>query len=128
MPLDREGVIKLGYSWREVDAGDYLPPTYQPPEVITAVGDEATKEIMACRISGKNFRLQKAELALYRKLSIPPPDCCFDQRHLARHEKRNRRQIYNRTCSECGAAILSTIPPDSKSAVPCERDFQNALN
>ncbi len=127
MPLAREQALKLGYGWREDDASEYQAATSAPPEEIFSTPDDVTKEIFACAVSGRNYRLQKAELALYRKLSLPIPDRCFDRRHAERQSKRNKRRIYERKCAECGSVILTTVPPENPAPVLCERDFQNAL-
>ena len=83
--------------------------------------------VLACEVTGKNYKLQKPELELYRKMKLPVPRLCPDERHLRRLKLRNARKLYHTKCATSGRAIVTSIPPDSGMKVLCEEEFLESL-
>lgn len=71
---------------------------------------ELTKQILICEVSGRPFRLQKAELEFYRKMNIQMPRKHPDIRHEERMWLRPWRTLYLRDCDKCGKEMLSVYP------------------
>jgi len=71
-------------------------------------------------VTGKNYKIQKAEQKFYDKMHLPTPHKCPDQRYAERIAKRNPRVLYDRTCAECSANIQTTYAPDRPEKVLCE--------
>lgn len=126
-PLTREEALKRGYRWQDPDKREYLPATFQPPDNIEAVPDGVLQELLCCERSGVNYKIQKAELAFYRKLQLPVPNISPNERFLDRLKRRNPRKLYQRSCSRCSAPIFTTCSPDRPEAVLCEVDFQREV-
>ncbi len=122
-PLTKEEALKLGYSWRDEVPADYQPSKFVIPERIEDVGDEILGEILACKTTGRNYKLQKAELAFYRKMKLPIPTLCPQERHKKRVASRNPRKLLTRPCAECGQEVTTTINEHTSSKVLCETDY-----
>lgn len=127
-PLTKADAIKRGYSWRNEEEKEYQPSSYRIPETIAEVNDDILAEVLACDTTGKNYKIQKPELGLYRKMNIPIPRLCPDERHFRRLKMRNSRELFKRTCSASGKEIFSTIPPSSPIHVYSEEEFLKQLD
>jgi hypothetical protein len=110
-PLTKPEVEKFGWKWRNDDKKEFQPQTVQIPKEINEVPDTVCSEILACEITGKNFRIIPQELAFYKKMHLPTPRRHPDQRHKERIEKRNPRKLFNRNCDKCGKQIVTSYPP-----------------
>ncbi len=119
-PITKEEATERGWNWREKDPRDYLPQTYAVPDIISEVGDDVLKEILACATCGKNYRIIAKELAFYRQKNLPLPLHCFDCRHTARRSKRNPRVLFDRECMKCQTPIRTTYAPERQEIVYCE--------
>jgi len=126
-PMTREEVLKKGWNWKEIDKKDYMPQKYSVPAFIEDVPDSIINEVLACKNCGKNFRIQHAELNLYRKLSLPIPNKCYDCRHMERMSLRNPRRLWDRKCKQCGVEIKTSYSPDRIEQVYCEKCYLQAL-
>ena len=60
--------------------------------------DELLAGIIKCEVTGKPFKIIKAELLFYIENSLPIPTKHPDQRHKERMELRNPRKLYERYC------------------------------
>ena len=120
--------MKRGYQWREEPSADYQPSTVEIPDSIEEVSDDILKGVLSCEVTGKNYKLQKQELAFYRKLNLPVPRLCPDERHTRRLKLRNGRQIFERNCDASGQPIITTIPPDSPAKVLSAKEFLEAID
>ncbi len=126
-PLTKAEAIQRGYCWHEEEEREYQPSTFVVPETITEVADDVLQATLACEATRKNYRIQKSELGFYRKMELPLPRLCPDERHFRRRRKRNGRVLYSRRCEGSNQEILSTIPPGSPIQVYCEEEFLQRL-
>jgi len=125
LPLDRAAVEQRGWTWREETArARYDGPAVTIPSRIEEVDDSICDKILTCSVTGKNFRIQKAELKFLKKMNLPLPRVCPEERRRLRMTRRNPRQLFDRTCAECGTKIMTTFAPDRPERVLCERCFQ----
>ena len=127
-PMSKEEILERGYKWADEDKRDYQSQTYQIPEAITDVPDNICSEILTCENCGKNYKIQKAELAFYRKQNLPIPRKCPDCRHAERIGLRNPRKLWERTCDKCSVEIQTTFAPDRTEKVYCEKCYLEAVN
>lgn len=119
---------KLGASWKEDDTiNRYEGPKIAVPTNINDVTDDILKQILTCTQCGKNYKIIRNELELYRKLQIPVPLKCFDCRHKARIHLRNPRKLWQRTCGKCSTPIQTTYAPDRPEKVYCEPCYLKAV-
>ena len=127
LPLTKEEALWRGYQWKDEDRREYAPSSYKVPDAVGDVPDTIVSETLACEESGKNYRIQKTELAFYRKLNIPLPLLCFDERHLRRLKRRNSKRLYERKCAVSGVPLLTTFAPDRPEMIVSDVEFAKLL-
>lgn len=111
LPLTKEQVLDRGLKWRDPDPKEYKQSSYQIPDDINNVPDSICNEVLACKNSGKNYKIIPQELEIYKKLQIPIPGICFQERHLKRMKKLNSHKTYKRQCAKTGKAMTTTYSP-----------------
>ena len=130
-PLTKEEALKQGFNW-----SDYEPPTPQVSKTIPAdrlpdriedIPDDILNWAIICEVSGKPFRIVKAELDFYRKHKLPIPRRHPDQRHLDRMSLRNPRKLFERKCDKCGVDMQTTYAPDRPEIVYCETCYRQEI-
>lgn len=121
--LTKETAIGQGFLWKD-DAGTqqdkYLGPVIAVPDSIDQVKDDICNQIILCEVTKKPFKIIPQELAFYKRMNIPIPRLCPDERHRCRLKLRNPRYLWNRTCAKCGKDIETSYHPDRKEVVYCE--------
>ena len=125
-PLDKDGAVSKGLKWQ-----DNLPSTTgketitwdKIPEDIADVPDSIIDEVLACEITGKNFRITKQELLFYKTFRIPIPRLHPDVHHKMRMDSRNPRKLWKRECGKCGEEIETTYAPEKQEKVYCEKCY-----
>jgi len=122
-PMTQEEVLAAGLRWRDKDAHEYKAQTYVVPDRISDVADEICGEILACEITGKNFRVIPQELAFYKQFGLPIPQRCPDQRHADRFAMRSPYQIVEQACGKCGGGVQSSHPVENGWKVYCEECY-----
>jgi len=130
-PLSREEAEAAGYTWDDYET----PPPDVPvvleaadlPDNIKDVGDDILDAAIKCEVMGKLFKLTKRELKFYRRVGLPVPRRCPEQRHLDRFALRNPRQFYDRRCDKCDCKLRSTYAPDRPETVYCEKCYMEVL-
>ena len=122
-PLSKEGALAKGFPWQESDPKDYQVQTYVVPDHIRDVPDTITKEILACKVCGKNYKIVVQELQFYQKFNLPIPRHCFNCRHQGRMNQRNPGQLWQRECSKCQTSIKTTYSPERPEKVYCEKCY-----
>ncbi|MFA5947570.1 MAG: hypothetical protein WC806_01175 [Candidatus Gracilibacteria bacterium] len=126
-PLTKEQAVAQGFKWKDKEKKEYQPQKYKVPELIKDVPDDIIKEVLACAKCGKNYRIAKEELNLYRKLNLPIPQKCYDCRHLDRMSLRNPRKLWDRKCSKCGMEIKTTYSTQRPETVYCEGCYLESI-
>ncbi len=103
-PLKKEEVLSRGWKWRETE--DHY-------------ADASIGKVLKCEVSGRPFRLVKAEEDFYKKMNLPVPQRCFEERVRMRLALRNPRKIRQTVCEKCGKKVETTCPVDVKH-IYCE--------
>lgn len=127
MPLSKEKALAKKYRWKDDDPQDRKPCSNSPTDHITEVEDSIVKEVFACELCEKNFKLIQQEITLYRRQGIPVPAVCPLCRHMKRMGLRNPRRLWERTCMDCGISIKTTFAPDLPERVYCEACYHREL-
>ena len=83
-PVDENFAKKFNWRWQPIDKKEYQPSNFEIPDNISDVDDSIFNEILACAKTGKNYKIVPKELAFYRKMNIPVPIFCPDERHIRR--------------------------------------------
>ena len=89
-PLTKEEAVSLGFSWRDPDPKEFRKQTYQIPDSSLEVTEDITKQVLACEKTGKNFRIEVKELEYLKKMGLPIPRFCPDERYSQRMKRRFR--------------------------------------
>jgi hypothetical protein len=119
-PSTKSEAVKKGYGWKDDDKKDFASQTYKIPDNIDDVQDNILDEILACEQTGKNYKITPHELNFYRKLKLPIPRKCPEQRYLDRHNLKQPRQLWARTCAKCNKDIQTVYSTDRPETVCCE--------
>jgi len=123
--MDEETAEKLGYGWSGETLGSFGKETCtwdKMPDQIENTLDTA-KEIFACTVCQKNYKIIKEEFDFYKKQKIPLPRLCPNCRHLNRKAKLNPKTLYLRTCASCPQKFQTTYAPDRPETVLCEECY-----
>lgn len=119
----KEQAIARGYRWRDTDGKYFLQQKMLIPDDIEDVSDAFTKEILACTMCGKNFKIIIQELNLYRKMDIPIPEQCSDCRYSARLRYRTPLQMWQRACIKCSKMVQTSFAPNRPEIVYCQECY-----
>jgi hypothetical protein len=128
-PMTKEEILSRGWRWKEDNSKTkYEGPVYEIPDSIYDVPDEICKKILTCEATKKNYRIEKFELEFYRKMGLPIPRFCPNERHRKRFLIVNPRQLWMRKCDKCDIEIQSTFAPERPEKVFCEKCYLDAIN
>ncbi|MDP4007671.1 MAG: hypothetical protein Q8P68_00600 [Candidatus Peregrinibacteria bacterium] len=124
-PLNREEVLARGNMWKEADAiAKYQGPKVEIPDNITDAPEDICSQILTCEVSGKLYKVIPQELRFLRKMNLPIPRRCPDQRHADRMARRNPRVLYQRQCAKTHKEIWTTYSPERPEKVYCEEAYR----
>lgn len=128
LPLNKEEILSRKLNWREPDQKEYRESNYQIPDKIQDSDPSICQEILACVNTGKNYKILAKELEAYKKLNIPIPRICFDERHKNRMKKLNPYKTYKRKCAKTGQEIITTYSPERPETVYSVEAFLEEVN
>ncbi|MDP4008469.1 MAG: hypothetical protein Q8P68_04740 [Candidatus Peregrinibacteria bacterium] len=118
-PLTEEDALNRGFKWRAKDPKNYLPQNYTLP----VSSNDICEKILACEVTGKNYKIIPQELKFYKEMDLPIPRKCPEQRHLDRLQLQNPRHLWNRSCDKCSSPIQTTYAPDRPEKIYCEKCY-----
>lgn len=72
-----------------------------------------------CRVSGKEFVIDQQDQEFYRKMDVPLPTLCPEERQRRRMSWRNEYNLHYRKCDLCSKQIVSMYDSDSEFTVYC---------
>ncbi|MFA4891385.1 MAG: hypothetical protein WC604_03485 [Candidatus Gracilibacteria bacterium] len=129
-PLTKTEALARGYKWRDEEKKDFKPPTLATaniPDNIAQAPDSSTSpisdEILACEVTGKNYKITPQEFKLYKRQNIPIPRRHHDTRYQDRLIFRHRRTLFNRTCPNCNTQTLSVFNEQDPEKILCEKCY-----
>ena len=127
-PLAKDEVSARGWLWRDLPKSyEHTGPVYHLPDSRQAASADMTKEVLACKTTGKNYRLVKQELSFYEKLNLPLPKECPAARHARRLNQRNPLRLEQRSCAVTGEKVYSSYPVSRCSRVFSDKAYLEAL-
>jgi len=127
-PLPRDEAVRRSWHWHAEEKKEkYLGPPAVIPDDIREVADDICDQILICEATKRPYKIIPQELRFYRKLHLPLPRKCPDQRHLERLALRNPRKLWDRACAKCGEAILTSYAPERPERVLCEQCYLAAV-
>lgn len=126
-PLSKEQVLKLGLKWKDAEEKKYVASSLDVPDNIRDVNENILKAVLSCEVSGKNYKVLKQELDFYKKMNLPIPRKCPDERYKERLALRPPYKLWDRTCSKTGKPIKSCYDPDGPEKVYSEEAYLGAV-
>ncbi|MFN8389142.1 MAG: hypothetical protein U0136_02490 [Bdellovibrionota bacterium] len=140
MPLTKIPAKMMGFNWDDSDRAlrpsDLLGDAEHEPEELYSDVPEHSEDVdlgklgstvYICSMSSKPFQLLPEEMALYRRLGLPPPAHCFEQRHLERLSRLTPHALSSRNCSVSGEEILTAVPTKWKQPVVSTGNWADGL-
>ena len=123
-PLSKKEAIENGWKWKDEEKrAGYQGSEVKIPENIQEVSDDICKQILTCKVTGKNYKIIPQELEFYRKMQLPIPRKCPNQRYKERLSLRNPRKLWVRSCMKCQKEIQTSYAPDRPETVYCEECY-----
>ncbi len=127
-PLSKDEAFAKGYKWKDDEEADFSDvskkiPASKLPDTIDTIPDDILNWAIACHASGELFKIQRAELDLYRRMHFPIPHEHFLVRHKKRSNMRNPRKLWDRNCAKCKKEIQTSYDPDRPEIVYCEECY-----
>lgn len=126
-PISKEEARSFGSSWRDLDEREYQKQTFIIPDSINEISDSITQNILACSVTGKNYKILPQELSFYRRMGLPIPRKSPEQRMKERIGRKNPRILYNGTCAQCRMDLVSPYATDREKNVFCEDCYLKVL-
>jgi len=122
--LEESEAKQRGFAWKSDDeANSYQGPRASVPDNIDEVKDDIVDQILTCEVTGKLYKIIPGELAFYRKMKLPIPKRCPNERHKNRLAMRTPQILWSRTCSLCGKNIETVYAPNSPEIVYCDECY-----
>lgn len=75
--------------------------------------DENGGQWRSCRLSGQKFYVRPEDIVFYKKIGVPLPTLCLDER-LRKKFAFSSAQLFYNTSDKTGNKIVSMYPPDNK--------------
>ena len=128
-PMTKEDVLARGWRWKDEEStGErYIGKEIVLPDDVAPVKDDLCEQILLCRETKKPYRIIKQELAFYRKMDLPVPVLCPDERHRRRVAKRNPYTLLKRACGKCGKQTQTTLTDMRAKIVFCEKCYLDTV-
>jgi hypothetical protein len=125
-PLTKDEVLKRNLRWKN-DEEKQLFQKQNIPDSIKSVPESICKQVLKCEETGSNYRIIPQEFEFYKKMDLPIPRRCPDQRHNDRLSLRNPRKLWRRPCMKCEKEIQSTYAPSRLDTVYCENCYNKEV-
>lgn len=130
-PLEREEVLKIGAMWYEDNGSDVVSGMNSPASAmdlgldadIREVSDDILQKTLVCEASGRKYKITAPELKFYRKMKLPIPLKCPDERHYDRLKLHGSYKVFDRQCAKCRASIKSIYDSGRPEIVYCEKCY-----
>ncbi len=131
-PIDLKIANEKGYRWRESEPNEYITTLEGKslPQTISEIDSSILDEVICCEATGKAFRFTNQELIFYKRLDLPLPSICPEERHRQRLELRNPMKFNKRMCFFGDKEINTTYLPESEGGpkkVICEEHYKKEI-
>jgi hypothetical protein len=128
-PLEKKEALLQGFRWEDFIQLTKGAETIQEiPDSIHGVTETITKETLACKTCGRNYKIVPQEFAFYKSMSVPIPRECFYCRNLARFQFKNPQKLCHRTCTCSGVISQNGVYENQASHIhgreKCQNEFE----
>ncbi len=122
-PMDKKEALELGYKWN--DELDQKPGIDNISELPKELPETHADETYACSKSGMPYKVMPLEFKFYKKLNLPLPDLCLNERRVSRADRRNKYFLRKYT-SKDGKSFYTSFMNDELNILS-EQDYLNSL-
>ncbi len=131
MPLNSEQAKEKGFIWRETNPREFQTTVQGTdlPDTISDVSEDIVKEIIACEVCRKAYRIVPIELQFYKRIGLPLPHKCHNCRFLERFKFINPPKLWHRSCMNkgCTNEFETSYAPERPEIIYCESCYQNEV-
>lgn len=82
-----------------------------------------SSSVKKCKVSGEKFNISDKDKEFYKKINVPFPSLCPDERMRRRAAFRNDKNFYKRKCDLCGEEMITIYSKDKPYPVYCNKCF-----
>jgi len=128
-PMTEEEAKKRGWKWKDgsEERGSQKHSAVKIPDDISGVNDDICKQTLVCEVTNKPYKIIQKEFEFYKKMNVPIPRRCPDQRHKDRTNLREPRKLWERKCSKCGNLVMSVYAPNRSEKIYCEECYMKEV-
>jgi len=132
-PINKNEASEKGYKWEDTERGTYGKETLKKEELPDIFPSDfprdITREIFACELCNKNYRVIPNEFLFYKKLDVPIPRLCPDCRHDRRMKSRGPNKLWHRSCMRegCSNEFETSYAPERPEIIYCEQCYQQEV-
>jgi len=119
-PLEKNEALRLGYSWNDKLPGTIPKERLSVPGEIEELDKSVCDKIFTCKESGRGFKITPQQFSFHKRLGIPLPELCPDERHWARVKSYPGPVFSERTCAVSGQAVVTNVPESEGEVVSSE--------
>ncbi len=133
-PSTKKGTEEEGFLWRDTLGREYetTMKAGDLPERILDVGEDITKELIACVSCSKAYRIIANEFQFLKNLSLPLPRMCVDCRFARRQTFMVPPVLHEETCHCGGSRSINQEYQNTEihfhGAGKCPNTFQTAYD
>lgn len=141
-PLTKEQALAKGFPWNDsigYTTGKETLSVNNVPEIDEAPSS-IIKEIFACAVCMRNYKIIAQEFQFYQNMHLPLPRRCPNCRHKKRMELRGSSHVLHRRACQCAGSpqhshrsspctiqFETTYAPDRPEIVYCEQCYQSEV-
>lgn len=123
-PITKTAAGKNGWRWKDDDNTTKVEGVcFEISDDIENVTDSILNQPLKCEVSGRLYKIIPQELKFYKRMKLPIPRRCPDQRHIDRINLRTPRHLWKRECFECGAKVETAYSPERKEKIYCDECY-----
>jgi hypothetical protein len=119
-PLEKSEIEEFGWKYKEEEEKKGKTGENDIPDNIEDTTNEICDKILFCDITGKPFKILSKELNFYKKLKIPIPRNCPDQRIKDRIDMSSFMKSFERSCQKCNKKITTIYSEKTAKNIYCE--------
>lgn len=119
-PLEKDEAVRRGYRWRDLPAARTSSAMLDLPDMIETADEAICGKEFSCRTTGRACQITRKELELRQRIGIALSVDSPEARHQRRLTQKPLPQLWDRTCTETGAALQTVYTPESGVAVVSE--------
>lgn len=127
LPLSKEEALGRGFRWREAEEREVAHMDFAIADNISEVDESICAKILVCEKTGKNYKILPKEFQFLKRMKMPVPRICPDERHKMRMAMRNPMRLFDRKCAKCGRGVQSSFEPEDKRTIYCEECYLKAV-